>query len=110
MIEDQALNVLRKPFLQSSAVGRALMTTLKKLQLDNITTEITTGLKEWSTPTLIIWGAADPWLDITPIQQLASANEEITLVELAEAKHYPQEHWASEIAQEIVQFLRRKIF
>ena len=110
VIEDQTLDVLRKPFLQSSDVGRALMATLKQLQLNTAIPEIEAGLKNWSKPTLIIWGTADKWLDVDRVKKIASANSEITLVELPEAKHYPQEHWASDIAGEIVQFFRRKVF
>lgn len=110
IISDQDLGILRKPFLQSSAAGRSLMAILKKLQLDKTMKEIESGLSQWSKPTLIIWGAADGWLDVAEAKQLAAANSEITLVELPEAKHYPQEHWASEIATEILQFFRRKVF
>jgi len=110
VVEDKDLDILRKPFLQSSDVGRALMMTLKKLQLDTVTKDIEAGLQDWSKPTLIIWGSADSWLDTDAVEQLAAANDEITLVELEEAKHYPQEHWASDIAAEIVQFFRRKVF
>lgn len=110
VIEDKDLNILRKPFLQSSDVGRALMTTLKQLQLDTVIPEIEAGLKDWSKPTLIIWGSADTWLDVDDVKKLATANSEITLIELPTAKHYPQEHWASDIAGEIVQFFRRKVF
>jgi pimeloyl-ACP methyl ester carboxylesterase len=104
VIEDKNLDILRKPFLQSSDVGRALMTTLKKLQLDTVTPAIEAGLKDWLQPTLIIWGAADPWLDVEDVKKLVAANSEITLIELPTAKHYPQEHWTSDIAREIVQF------
>ena len=110
VVADEDLNVLRKPFLQSSQVGRSLMAIAKKLQLDKTTKEIEAGLSQWDKPTLIIWGAADKWLDVAEVKQLAAANSEITLIELPTAKHYPQEHWASDIAQEIVQFFRRKIF
>lgn len=110
VIADEDLNILRKPFLQSSAVGRSLMTILKKLQLDKTTATIATGLSTWSKPTLIIWGSADKWLNIDEVKKLASTNAEITLVELSEAKHYPQEHWGSDIAKEIVQFFRRQVF
>lgn len=105
VIEDKDLNILRKPFLQSSNVGRALMTTLKQLQLDTVTPAIEAGLKKWSKPILIIWGSADSWLDLDDVKKLATANSKITLVELPTAKHYPQEHWTSDIAEEIVQFL-----
>lgn len=110
VIADKDLDVLRKPFLQSSAVGRALMTTLKQLQLDKVMPEITKGLNTWSQPTLIIWGKEDPWLNIAAAQQLANASSNIEIVELPEAKHYPQEHWSTEIATEITQFFRRQVF
>ncbi|WP_019508341.1 alpha/beta fold hydrolase [Pleurocapsa sp. PCC 7319] len=110
VVADEDLDVLRKPFLQSSDVGRSLMAILKKLQLENTTKEIETGLSQWAKPALIIWGTADNWLNVTDIQKLAATNSEITLVELPEAKHYPQEHWSSDIATEILQFFRRKIF
>ncbi len=110
VVADRDLDVLRKPFLQSSDVGRSLMAILKKLQLDRTMPEIEAGLSQWSKPTLIIWGAADKWLDVVDVQKLAAANSNITLIELPEAKHYPQEHWASDIAKEIVQFFRRKVF
>ena len=110
VIEDGDLDKLRKPFLQSSAVGRSLMTILKKLDLDRTTQDIQTGLSQWSKPVLIIWGTKDSWLNIDDVRKLADASSQIELVELTEAKHYPQEHWASDISQEIVQFFRRKIF
>ena len=110
VVVDQDLDILRKPFLQSSAVGRSLMTILKKLDLDGTTKEIEAGLSQWSIPTLIIWGAADKWLSTDDVKKLANNNPQIALIELAEAKHYPQEHWASDISQEIVQFFRRKVF
>ena len=110
VVADEDLNILRKPFLQSSKVGRSLMAIAKKLQLTQTTSEIEAGLRQWSIPTLIIWGVADKWLDFSDVKQLAAANSDITLVELPTAKHYPQEHWASDITKEIVQFFRRKIF
>ncbi len=110
VVEDRDLDRLRKPFLQSSAVGRSLMTILKKLDLDRITQDIETGLKHWSKPSLIIWGAKDSWLSVDGAKKIADSNPEIDFIELADAKHYPQEHWASDISQEIVQFFRRKVF
>lgn len=110
VVADEDLDVLRKPFLQSSDVGRSLMAILKKLELESTTKEIEIGLSQWSKPALIIWGTADSWLNVTDTQKLAANNSNITLVELPEAKHYPQEHWSSDISTEILQFFRRKIF
>ena len=110
VVEDKDLNELRKPFLQSSAVGRSLMTILQKLDLPNTTQNIQAGLSQWSKPSLIIWGAKDSWLNLDDVKKLASDNPEIDLIELTEAKHYPQEHWTSDISQKIVQFFRRGVF
>jgi haloalkane dehalogenase len=110
VISDGDLDVLRKPFLQSSAVGRALMATLQKLQLDKTTTAIQTGFTQWQKPTLILWGASDPWLETTEVKKIADSLDNVEIVELTEAKHYPQEHWSQEIATEILQFFRRQVF
>ena len=110
VIEDQDLDIHRKPYLTSSAVGRALGATIKALDLNKTTTEISEGLKQWEQPTLIIWGEEDPWLAIAEAETVAKSNSHIELVKLPEAKHYPQEHWSKEIAQEISQFLRRSVF
>ncbi len=109
VIADRDLDVLRKPFLQSSAVGRALMMTLKQLQLDKTMTQIETGFTKWEKPTLILWGAADPWLDTAGAKKLAASRSNVEISELPEAKHYPQEHWSKEIAEEIRQFFRRQV-
>jgi pimeloyl-ACP methyl ester carboxylesterase len=107
VIEEKALDIHRQPFLTTSSVGRSLMVIIKNLQLTEATTEITQGLKTTTIPTLILWGEADPWLEVSEVKTLAKTNSAIALTELAEAKHYPQEHWSEEISKEIVQFFRR---
>ena len=67
-------------------------------------TEIETGLSTWELPTLIVWGMADPWLSSEMAKDLARKRQNIQMVELPEAKHYPQEHWPKEISQKINQF------
>jgi pimeloyl-ACP methyl ester carboxylesterase len=109
VVGDRDLDVLRKPFLQSSSVGRALMMTLKQLQLDKVTAEIETGWKNWEKPTLFLWGAADPWLDTAAVKQVTAFYSNLEAIELPEARHYPQEHWSKEIAAEIGQFFRRQV-
>ena len=109
VISDEALAIYRQPFLKSSAVGRALLTTAKNLKLSQTLTAIETGFATWKQPTLIIWGMADPWLSSEVPQKLAAAYNQIELVRLEEAKHYPQEHWPKEVCAEIVLFLRRQV-
>ena len=109
VIEDRDLAIHRKPFLETSAVGRALIAIVKNLQLATTTNEITQALAQTDLPTLILWGEGDPWLDTTEVATIAQSNSLVELSKLAEAKHYPQEHWAKEISTEITQFFRRQI-
>lgn len=109
VIQEEDLNIYRKPFLTTSAAGRALIATTKNLKLSETIKEIESGLSQWENPTLILWGMADPWLSCDAAEKLASARANIELVKLEEAKHYPQEHWSKEIGMDIVNFLRRQV-
>jgi pimeloyl-ACP methyl ester carboxylesterase len=108
-ISDRNLDVYRKPFLQTSDSGRSLLATVQKLDLPKAMAEIEAGLAEWTQPTQIFWGCEDPWLDIEAATQLAQSRPNIELVQLAEAKHYPQEHWSEEIGPDLITFLRRQV-
>ena len=109
VIADKNLEVYRRPFLKSSDAGRALVATVRKLQKQSYLSEIESGLRQWSKPTLIIWGDEDPWLDTADAEELAKLNSQIELVKLEEAKHYPQEHFSSEVSELMSNFLRRQI-
>ena len=109
VIQDKDLDMHRKPFLETSAVGRALIAISKNLQLTTTTSEITNGLAKTDLPTLIIWGEGDPWLDLGGVEDIAKSNSVVELSKLPEAKHYPQEHWPKEISEEITQFFRRQL-
>ena len=91
----------------SSSVGRALVTTIQQLKLEQTMAELETGFAHWDKPTLLLWGMADPWLSANQAEQLASSHAHIKLSKLPEAKHYPQEHWSKEISTEIIQFFCR---
>ena len=104
VISDADLAIYRQPFLKSSDVGRSLMAIIKNLQLPQAMTELETGLPNWKQPTLIIWGMEDPWLSGDDAEKLAS-QENIQLVRLEEARHYPQEHWGKEVNDALLRFL-----
>lgn len=110
VIADDNLAIYRKPFLQSSAVGRALVATTKNLQLATAMAEIESGFNSWDKPTLLIWGMEDPWLPATEAEQLADSRPNVEMIQLPEAKHYPQEHWSTEIGEKIIYFFRRQVF
>ncbi len=107
VISEENLAVYRKPYLKSSSVGRALVATIQQLQLEETMAEIETGFANWDKPTLMIWGMADPWLTVESAENLAASNSNIKIFKLPEAKHYPQEHWAAEISEKMIQFFPR---
>jgi haloalkane dehalogenase len=109
VIADRDLAAHRQPFLKTSAVGRALAATIRQLNLPGAMAELEAGFSTWEVPTLIIWGMADSWLSPEAAEQLARDRQNIELVRLPEAKHYPQEHWAQEVSPKIVNFLYRQI-
>lgn len=109
VIEDQDLDIFRQPYLKSSAVGRALLTTAKNLKLSQTMKTIEKGFEGWPVPTLILWGMADPWLSADIPEKLAAKASNIEMVKLEEAKHYPQEHWPKEVSEAMITFLRRQV-
>jgi pimeloyl-ACP methyl ester carboxylesterase len=108
IISDTNLEYYRLPYRQASSVGRALVATIQNLQLKEVVQKIQTGLASFSRPTQIIWGIEDPWLNVEAVENLAKTNNNIELMKLAEAKHYPQEHFSSEIGESLLTFLRRQ--
>lgn len=107
-IPDEYLDIYRKPFLQTSEAGRALLATTRNLNLAKAMAEIEAGFADWTQPTAIFWGGADPWLDGEAAKKLASSRPNIDFYPFPEAKHYPQEHWSEEIGKDLVEFLRRQ--
>lgn len=109
VISDKNLGAYRQPFLQSSQAGRALIATIKNLNLQQAMQEIESGWENWDKPTQIIWGMADPWLSSEVPEALAKDKGNIRLAKLEEAKHYPQEHWSENISPILLTFLRKKM-
>jgi haloalkane dehalogenase len=109
VIADGDLAVHRQPFLKTSAVGRALAATIRQLNLPGAMAELEAGFSTWEVPTLIIWGMADSWLSSEAAERLARDRQNVELVRLPAAKHYPQEHWSQEVSPKIVNFLYRQI-
>jgi pimeloyl-ACP methyl ester carboxylesterase len=107
VISDSDLARFRQPYLKSSAVGRALVATIKNLQLPSSTAKIEEGLNQWEKPVLILWGMADPWLSSSGMEKLTTRSN-VESIPFADAKHYPQEHWFKEMNPSIVNFLGRK--
>ncbi|NET01012.1 MAG: alpha/beta fold hydrolase [Sphaerospermopsis sp. SIO1G2] len=105
-IEDEDLDIYRKPFLKTSASGRALLTTIRNLQLEKTMQEIETGFKEWEKPILVQWGTIDPWLDVEDAENFVKSLPDGELIKLNNVGHYPQEHYHEVILQDLLPFVR----
>lgn len=105
-ISDADLDVYRKPFLKSSKAGRALLATVRNLQLQQSMVEIESGFQQWQKPTLIVWGMNDPWLSLSMAQNLVKSAPQTELVQLQNVGHYPQEHYSEEILKDLLPFVR----
>ena len=106
-ISDRDLDTYRQPFLKSSAAGRSLMYTIRNLQMPSAMAEIEAGFKQWQYPTAIMWGMTDPWLPPTMAQNFASSIQHSKFIKLAEAAHYPQEHYYDVVLESLLPFVRR---
>lgn len=106
-VEDADLDVYRRPWLKSSDVGRALLTTIQKLNLKTVTAEIESGLQQWDHPLLIGWGMRDPWLPAEAAKTFANSLKTAEFAELWEVGHYVQEDWHEKVSEALLTFLRR---
>ncbi|OKH16753.1 hydrolase [Fischerella major NIES-592] len=107
VIPDKHLDIYRQPFLKTSAAGRALLSTIRNLQLAKAMPEIETGFKHWQQPILIQWGVIDPWLNLDMAENFAKSVPNGKLVKLNNVGHYPQEHYHETILEDLLPFVRR---
>jgi pimeloyl-ACP methyl ester carboxylesterase len=105
-IEYQDLDVYRKPFLKTSASGRALLSTIRNLQLETAMKEIEPGFKEWQKPILVQWGMIDPWLSVDIAESFVKNVPDGDIIKLNNVGHYPQEHYHEVILQDLLPFVR----
>jgi pimeloyl-ACP methyl ester carboxylesterase len=113
-VEDEAMDVYRRPWIKTSDAGRALHAMVRNLQLPKITAEIEAGLAQWEQPLLVGWGMRDPWLPVAAAQaSVATLNASrgglpsIEFVELDEVGHYVQEDWPEKVSDALLTFFRR---
>ncbi|WP_192893934.1 alpha/beta fold hydrolase [Synechococcus elongatus] len=106
-VEDADLDVYRRPYLSSSAAGRALLATVRQLDQARVSTEIASALAQWSQPILVGWGDRDPWLTWEAAEAAAAKLPSAEFVRFEETGHYPQEDWPEKLCQALLLFLRR---
>ncbi|TAF09588.1 MAG: alpha/beta fold hydrolase [Nostocales cyanobacterium] len=105
-VEDKDLDIYRQPYLKSSASGRALLATIRNLQLEKAMTEIETGLQKWQKPILLQWGMIDPWLSVDMAENFVKSGRDVEIIKLNNVGHYPQEHYHEVILQDLLPFVR----
>ncbi|NJR71179.1 MAG: alpha/beta fold hydrolase [Synechococcales cyanobacterium CRU_2_2] len=108
VVTEEDLGVYRKPFLTSSAAGRALKATINNLNLAQATAEISQGLASWEKPVLLVWGSRDPWLPLEQARSMVKTLPDGKLEELEEVGHYPQQDWPEKVSSALLPFLRFK--
>jgi pimeloyl-ACP methyl ester carboxylesterase len=108
-VEDEDLDVYRRPWIKTSDAGFALLAMIRNLQLKTITEEIEAGLKKWSQPLMIGWGIRDPWLPVQTARDFAASLQGVEFVTLEEVGHYVQEDWHEKVSEALLQFLKRQI-
>ena len=106
-IEDEDLDIYRKPFLKSSASGRSLLATIRNFQLEKAMIEIENGFKGWPQPILAQWGMIDPWLSVDMAESFVKSVANGEIIKLNNVGHYPQEHYHEVILQDLLPFVRR---
>ncbi len=106
-VNDDALDVYRRPFLTTSAAGRALLATLRNLKLPTATAAIAQGLAERSGLTHLIWGVADPWLPVAIAAEWAATIPNAGLTQLDQVGHYAQEDWPEKVAEALLRSLKQ---
>lgn len=107
-VEEADLDIYRRPYLQTSDSGRALLATVQNLQLKQATAEIEAGLKTWKGRVLLAWGLRDPWLPFQQVEAFAKSIPDAEVVQLEEVGHYPQEDWHEKVNEALLTFLRRQ--
>jgi pimeloyl-ACP methyl ester carboxylesterase len=110
VILEEFLQKYRQPFLKSSDAGFALLAIIRNLQIATVTAEIEQGLSQAPFPVQLIWGANDPWLPIELAQTIVKTIPKGELATIDAAAHYPQEHWYPQLADLLVNFLKRTVF
>ena len=105
-IEDQDLDIYRRPFLKASTAGRSLLATIRNLQLEQAMAEIESGFPQWQKPILIQWGMIDPWLSIDIAEKFTNFTPNVELIKINHVGHYPQEHYHREILPDLLPFVR----
>ncbi|MBD1868638.1 alpha/beta fold hydrolase [Leptolyngbya sp. FACHB-671] len=108
-VEDEDLDVYRRPFLKSSDAGRSLFAVVQNLKLQQATAEIQSGFSNWKQPTLLAWGIKDPWLPLSIAEAFTKIVPSADLVQLEEVGHYPQEDWHEKVSEVLLPFLRRQV-
>ena len=110
VVADEELDVYRAPYLKSSATGRALLSTVRKLKLASLMSDVESGLAKVDLPMLVVWGDNDRWVSGDRAKAAVGGLKKTEFVAVADAGHYPQIDDRDRINEIVAPFFRRQVF
>ena len=110
VVADEELEVYRAPYLKSSAAGRALLSTVRKLKLAALLPDVESGLAKLDLPMLVVWGENDRWVSCDRAKAVAGELKKTEFVAIADAGHYPQIDDCDRFNEIVPPFFRRQVF
>ncbi|MBW4699332.1 MAG: alpha/beta fold hydrolase [Aphanocapsa lilacina HA4352-LM1] len=113
VISNGDLGAFRRPYSESGDAGRALMLTVRNLDLPRAIAEIEAGLAPWrqngQVPTpfalALIWGLRDRYLGEAMAKSFVAAHPQVEFFPVAQAGHYPLEQDPEAVNQALVRFV-----
>ncbi|CAI0423051.1 unnamed protein product [Linum tenue] len=107
VLKSEKADVYRLPYLRSGGPGFALLEAARKINFNNVLSEVASGLtsKSWDKPILVAWGMADKHLPQSVAEEFRKGNPGNIKLKLIEgAGHMPQEDWPEKIIEALRQF------
>ncbi|CAN0858606.1 Cis-3-alkyl-4-alkyloxetan-2-one decarboxylase [Linum grandiflorum] len=107
VLKTEKADVYRLPYLASGAPGFALLEAARKINFNNVLSEVASGLtsERWDKPILVAWGIADKHLPQSVAEEFQKANPGNIKIKFIEgAGHMPQEDWPEKVVEALRQF------
>lgn len=107
VLKIEKADVYRLPYLASSAPGFALLEAAKRVNFNNILSQISSGFASgsWDKPILVAWGISDKYLPQSVAEEFQKQNPDVVKLKLIEgAGHMPQEDWPEKVVDALRMF------
>ncbi|XP_021639713.2 uncharacterized protein LOC110634871 [Hevea brasiliensis] len=100
VLKTEKADVYRLPYLASSGPGFALLEAARKINFQDISSQIANGFatERWDKPILLAWGIADKFLPQSVAEEFQKGNPDVVKLKWIEgAGHMPQEDWPEKV-------------